>query len=68
MGKSNHKLTDEEKRELDIIAKHLIDYIDGQCSDQIGSVIDPYSIETGDFDNNKFTAMVWYIGDKLSCY
>ena len=64
MGHSNYKLTDEQKVLLDRIAKELESDIGDKCAHH--EILDPYAGR--EFDNNKFTAMVWYIGDQLSSY
>jgi hypothetical protein len=66
MGKSNYQLSDEQKKELDIIAEEIIKEIECKLNGHIRDSLDPYNGR--EFDNNKFTAMVWYIGDKLNFY
>ena len=66
MGHSNYKLSDEQKKELDIIAEEMIHVIESKLSDDIGGIIDPY--DGRKLDNNKLTAMMWYIGDKIAFY
>jgi hypothetical protein len=68
MGKSNYKLTDEQKKQLDILAKEIIEDLDGKLMGDVGGVLDPYDAPEGVFNNNKFTAIVWYIGEKLAAY
>lgn len=65
MGMSNYTLTSEQKVLLDRIAEHVVDKIEGYCLDH--KILDIYD-EDGKFDNNKFTAFVWYIGDHLGAY
>ena len=64
MGHSNYQLTDEQKRELDKIAYAFIHKIEGELVDNIGGILDPYVDRK--IDNDKLTAMVWYIGDCIS--
>ncbi len=66
MSKSNYQLSDAEKKVLDHVAHDLISVIREDVSHEIGGIVDPYI--DGKFDQNKFTAMVWYIGDKLAFY
>jgi len=70
MGHSNYKLTDEQKELLVGYTKALVAHIEGELSLDIvnnNDAIDPYDSK-GKFDNNKFTAIVWYIGEQLSVY
>jgi hypothetical protein len=64
MGHSNYKLTEEQEKELDIIAEEIIKVIESKLSDDIGGILDPY--DGRKLDNNKLTAMMWYIGDYIS--
>jgi hypothetical protein len=64
MGFSNYKLTDEQKKELDIVAEEMIREIESKLSDDIGGILDPY--DGRKLDNNKLTAMIWYVGDKIA--
>lgn len=64
MGHSNYKLTVEQMRELDKIANAFIHKIEGELADNIGGILDPYVDRK--IDNDKLTAMVWYIGDCIS--
>lgn len=64
MGCSNYKLTDEQKRELDRIADAFIYKIEDELLDQDG-ILDAYT-EDRKIDNDKVTAMLWYIGDCIS--
>jgi hypothetical protein len=66
MGYSNYKLSEEQKKELDIITQKIIGEIESKLSNDIGGILDPYNGR--EFDNNKFTAMIWYIGDELASY
>jgi len=66
MGHSNYKLSDEQKKELDILAEEIIKEIESKLSDDIGGVLDPY--DGRKLDNNKLTAMIWYIGDQIASY
>lgn len=65
MGKSNYTLTSEQKALLDEIARDLESKIEDFCLDH--EILDVYD-EEGKFDNNKFTAIVWYVGEQLSVY
>jgi hypothetical protein len=65
MGFSNYKLSDEQKKQLNIVAEEMIREIESKLSDDIGGVLDPY--EGRNLDNNKLTAMIWYVGDKIAC-
>lgn len=68
MGRSNYKLSDEQKEKLDEILKDLVFNIEEICLSET-DLLDLYSeTDKGEFDNNKFTAIVWYIGEKLSAY
>jgi len=64
MGSSNYELTIEQKLELVKIAEAFIHKIEGELADDIGGILDPY--EDRKIDNNKLTAMLWYIGDYIS--
>jgi hypothetical protein len=64
MGHSNYKLSDEQKKELDILAEEMIKEIESKLSNDIGGILDPY--DGRKLDNNKLTAMLWYIGDCIS--
>jgi hypothetical protein len=66
MGRSNYKLSDEQKKELDIVAEEIIHVIESKLSDDIGGILDPY--DGRKLDNNKLTAMIWYVGEIISCY
>jgi hypothetical protein len=66
MGHSNYQLSDEQKKELDIIAEEMIHVIESKLSDDIGGILDPY--DGRKLDNNKLTAMMWYIGDQIAHY
>jgi hypothetical protein len=66
MGHSNYQLSDEQKKELDIVAEELIREIESVLSKDIGGILDPY--DGRKLDNNKLTAMMWYIGDQISIY
>ncbi len=66
MGRSKYKLTDEQKQLLDGIANGLIEDMDRRLEEY--PELDVYNSSDGKFDNNKFTAIVWYIGEKLSIY
>jgi len=64
MGKSNYVLTQEQKVLLDRIAQKLEDKIEDFCWEH--DILDIYDTPDRSFDNNKFTAIVWYIGEQLS--
>lgn len=64
MGFSNYKLTDEQKKQLDKIADAFIFKIENELSNDIGGVLDPY--DGRKLDNNKLTAMIWYVGEKIA--
>ena len=51
-------------KELDKIANAFIHKIEGELVDNIGGILDPYVDRK--IDNDKLTAMVWYIGDCIS--
>ncbi len=65
-GHSNYQLTDEQKKELDILAEEMIKEIESKLNGHIRGCLDPYNGR--EFDNNKFTAMMWYIGDQIASY
>lgn len=64
MGHSNYELTDEQKKELNIIAEEVINEIESKLHFRIRDCLDPYV--DGKIDNNKLTRMLWYIGDYIS--
>ena len=64
MGHTNYKLTLEQMKELDKIANAFVHKIEAELADNIGGILDPY--EGRKIDNNKLTAMVWYIGDYIA--
>jgi hypothetical protein len=64
MGHSDYQLTDEQKKQLDKLAKIFIDKIEDALADDVGGILDPYVGRV--LDNNKLTAMIWYIGDCIS--
>jgi hypothetical protein len=64
MGHSNYKLSDEQKKELDILAEEMIKEIESKLSNDIGGILDPY--DGRKLDNNKLTAMMWYVGDQIA--
>jgi hypothetical protein len=66
MGHSNYKLSDEQKKELDILAEEMIKEIESKLSNDIGGILDPY--DGRKLDNNKLTAMMWYVGDQIASY
>jgi hypothetical protein len=64
MGSSSYELTIEQKLKLGQIAEAFIHKIEAELADDIGGILDPY--EDRKIDNNKLTAMLWYIGDYIS--
>jgi hypothetical protein len=66
MGHSNYQLSEEQKKQLNMIAEEMIHVIESKLSDDIGGVLDPY--DGRKMDNNKLTAMIWYIGDHIATY
>ena len=66
MGHSNYKLSDEQKKELDILAEEIIKEIEYKLSGNYVGILDPY--DGRKLDNNKLTAMLWYIGDQIASY
>ena len=64
MGHTNYQLTIEQKLELGKIAEAFIHKIEAELADNIGGILDPY-VERK-MDNDKLTAMVWYIGDYIA--
>jgi hypothetical protein len=66
MGHSNYKLSDEQKKELNMIAESMIHVIESKLSDDIGGILDPYNGREADL--NKLTAMIWYVGDQIASY
>ena len=66
MGHSSYQLSDEQKKQLNMIAEEMIHVIESKLSDDIGGVLDPY--EGRKMDNNKLTAMIWHIGDQIATY
>ena len=64
MGHSNYKLTDEQKKALDKISESFILKIEDELATDIGGILDPYVGRK--IDNDKLTAMVWYVGDQIS--
>jgi hypothetical protein len=66
MGHSNYQPTEEQKKKLDIVAEQVFREIESKLGNDINGPLDPY--DGRKFDNNKFTAMVWYIGDQIATY
>ena len=64
MGRSNYELTIEQKLKLGKIAEAFVHKIEGELADNIGGILDPYVDRK--IDNNKLTAMLWYIGDHIA--
>ena len=64
MGHTNYELTIEQKLKLGEIAEAFIHKIEAELADDIGGILDPY--EGRKMDNDKLTAMVWYIGDYIA--
>jgi hypothetical protein len=67
MGHSNYKLTDEQKGKLNNIAQDIIDSILTDISDE-HMCLNVYDTPDGKLDHNMITAIIWYIGDRLSTY
>jgi hypothetical protein len=66
MGHTNYQLSDEQVKELDMIAEEVIKEIESKLSKHIGDILDPY--DGRKLDNNKLTAMMWHIGDQIATY
>jgi hypothetical protein len=66
MGHSNYKLSDEQKKQLNMIAESMIHVIESKLSDDVGGILDPYNGREADL--NKLTAMIWYVGDQIASY
>ena len=64
MGFTNYNLSEEQKRKLEKIADAFILKIEDELADDVGGILDPYVDRK--MDNNKLTAMVWYIGEIIS--
>jgi len=64
MGRTNYTLSEEQKRKLEKIADAFILKIEDELADDVGGILDPYVDRK--MDNNKLTAMVWYIGEIIS--
>ena len=64
MGQTNYELTIEQKLKLGEIAEAFILKIEDELATDIGGILDPYVGRR--MDNDKLTAMVWYIGDYIS--
>jgi hypothetical protein len=64
MGHTNYQLSDEQKKQLDKLAEIFIDKIEDALADDVGGILDPYVGR--DLNNDKLTAMIWYIGDYIS--
>ncbi len=64
MGFTNYTLSEEQKRKLEKIADAFILKIEDELADDVGGILDPYVDRK--MDNNKLTAMVWYIGEIIS--
>jgi hypothetical protein len=64
MGFTNYNLSEEQKRKLEKIADAFILKIEDELADDVGGILDPYVDRK--IDNNKLTAMVWYIGEIIS--
>ena len=63
MGHTNYQLSDEQKKQLDIVAEEMLNVIESKLYGR-RDCLDPYNGR--ELDNNKLTAMVWYIGDYIS--
>jgi hypothetical protein len=66
MGRTNYKLSDEQKKQLDKIADAFIHKLAEEFAEDIGGVLDPYDTSDGKINNDKLTAMLWYVGDLIS--
>jgi hypothetical protein len=66
MGKSNYQLSEKQKQTLDDIAKDMIQELRYDCDLEDGLSL--FETFDGSFDKNKFTAIVWYIGERLAKY
>ncbi len=64
MGFTNYNLSEEQKRKLEKIADAFILKIEDELADDVGGILGPYVDRK--IDNNKLTAMVWYIGEIIS--
>jgi hypothetical protein len=64
MGHTNYKLSDEQKKELDILAEEIIKEIKYKLSGNYVGILYPY--DGRKLDINKLTAMLWYIGDHIA--
>lgn len=65
MGFSNYKLSKEQKKQLDVIAEEMIQEIECKLSDyDMSLILSPY--DGCKLDNNKLTAMIWYVGEKIA--
>jgi hypothetical protein len=64
MGHTNYTLSEEQKRKLEKIADAFILKIEDELADDVGGILDPYVDRK--IDNDKLTAMVWYIGEIIS--
>lgn len=64
MGHSNYELTTEQKKQLDKFADNIICKIEDELLMNEIDILDPY-LEDGDgeIDDDKLTAMLWYIGN-----
>jgi hypothetical protein len=61
-----NELTDKQKGKLNDIVQDIIKQLQIEIEKNL-DVRDVYDSD-GKFDNKKFTAMVWYVGDRLSTY
>jgi len=64
MGHSNYTLTTEQKAALDIVAEKMIEDLESRLCAVLGGILDPY--DGRKLDNNKLTAMIWYVGDQIA--
>ena len=68
MGKSNYTLTEEQKKQLDTFARLIIADLVVKSCDVMGGVLDLYDTPGDIFNDDKFRAIVQYIGEKLAAY
>lgn len=65
MGQSNYQLTDEQKTALDKFAESFVHKIEDELMNEYG-ILDPFDTPNKKVDNDKLTAMIWYVGDYIS--
>jgi hypothetical protein len=66
MKHSNYKLSEEQKRVLDSISDSIAMAIEDHCRDH--EILNMYETPDSEFDNDKFDAVVCYIGDRLASF